>query len=415
MSSPGAVVIGGYANGVGVLRGLARQGVRTAVILTTDHDVAQHSRYAHEAHRVHYLNRRPDALIELLACQRERWRNWALIPTNDYALAALARHRDQLSTSYRVTVPEEEITRRVLDKAITYRYAREVGVDVPASYGLATRATVARLDLVFPLVVKPPESARFWEVLGKKLLVARDRSELIAAVQRVEDAGMAAEVFDLVPGPDNQVYNYTVYMDGRGQPVAEFGLRKLRKAPRFFGVGRAATAAHLPHLRERTIALLQRIGWRGVASVEYKLDPRDGRYRLMEINGRCPLTSALPTRCGVNYPLLAWREHVLREKVSAAPNGWSGVWTHMHADLLYTAVEERGPDWSWREVIGSYTGPWVDAVWSSKDPLPFLAQCAGTFRKAAHGVRNSEVRDEVRNRFHQLPAGMAGSQRAEVG
>ena len=41
MSSPGAVVIGGYANGVGVLRGLARQGVRTAVILTTDHDVAQ--------------------------------------------------------------------------------------------------------------------------------------------------------------------------------------------------------------------------------------------------------------------------------------------------------------------------------------------------------------------------------------
>jgi D-aspartate ligase len=415
MSSPGAVVIGGYANGVGVLRALARQGVRTAVILTTDHDVAQHSRYAHEAHRVHYLNRRPDALIELLDGQRQRWRNWALIPTNDYALAALARYRDQLLTSYRVTVPEEEITRRVLDKAITYQYAREVGVDVPASYGPATRATAARLDLVFPLVVKPPESARFWEVLGKKLLVARNRSELIAAVQRVEDADMAAEVFDLVPGQDNQVYNYTVYLDGRGQPVAEFGLRKLRKAPRFFGVGRAATAAHLPHLRERTIALLQRIGWRGVASVEYKLDPRDGRYRLMEINGRCPLTNALPTRCGVNYPLLAWREHVLREKVSAAPNGWSGVWTHMHADLLYTAVEERGPDWSWREFIRSYTGPWVDAVWSSKDPLPFLAQCAGTFRKAAQGVRDSAVRDEVRNRFHQLPAGMAGSQRAEVG
>jgi D-aspartate ligase len=415
MSRPGAVVIGGYANAVGALRGLAREGVRTAVVLTADHDVAQHSRYAHEAHRVHYLNRRPDGLIELLEAQRERWRGWALIPTNDYGLAALAQYRDQLSRAYRVTVPEEEITQRVLDKAATYRFAREVGVDTATSYGPASRHTAARLDLVFPLVVKPLQSARFWEVFGKKLLVIRNRAELLTAVDRVSDSGMAAEVLDLVPGADDQVYNYTAYLDRWGQPAAEFGVRKLRKAPRFFGVGRAATPADLPHLRERTIALLQRIGWRGTASVEYKLDPRDGRYRLMEINGRCPLINALPTRCGVNYPLLAWREHVLREKVSAAPNGWRGVWTHMHADLLYTMVEDRDPDWSWSEFFRSYTGPWVDAVWSSKDPLPFLAQCAGTFRKAAHGLRDSEVRDEVRNRFHQVPAGMAGSYRAEVG
>ena len=415
MSHPGAVVIGGYSNGVSALRGLAREGVRTAVILTADHDIAQHSRYAHEAHRVHYLNRRPDALIDLLEAQRERWRGWALLPTNDYALAALAQHRDQLSRTYRVTVPEAEITRRVLDKAVTYRFAREVGVDVPTSYGPASRETAARLDLVFPLVVKPLQSARFWEVFGKKLLVVRDRAELIAAVDRVEESRMAADVLDLVPGADDQVYNYTVYLDRWGQPAAELAVRKLRKAPRFFGVGRAATPAQLPHLRERTIALLQRIGWQGIASVEYKLDPRDGRYRLMEINGRCPLINALPTRCGVNYPLLAWREHVLREKVSATPNGWSGTWTHMHADLLYTAIEERGPDWSWLAFIRSYTGPWVDAVWSTKDPVPFLAQCAGTLRKAGHGVRDSQVRDEVRNRFQSVPAPLAGSYRAEAG
>jgi D-aspartate ligase len=408
MSRPGAVVIGGYANGVSVLRGLAREGVRTAVVLTADHDIAQHSRYAHEAHRVHYLSQRPDGLIDLLQRRRAEWRGWALIPTNDYALAALAQYREQLSRTYRVTVPEEEITRRVLDKAITYRFAREVGVDVPRSYGPASRGTAARLDLEFPLVVKPHQSARFWEIFGKKLLVIRNRAELMDAVDRVAHSSIAAEVLDLVPGADDQVYNYTVYMNRWGGPAAEFGLQKLRKAPRFFGVGRAATAAQLPHLRERTLALLQRIGWSGTASVEYKLDPRDGRFRLMEINGRCPLTNALPTRCGVNYPLLAWREHVLREKVDAVPNGWSGVWTHLHADLLYTAAEERGPGWSWLDFISSYAGPWVDAVWSAKDPIPFLAQWVGTFRKAAKGVRDPRVRDEVRNRFQPMPASVPG-------
>ncbi|HEX6434067.1 MAG TPA: hypothetical protein VFZ87_07480 [Gemmatimonadales bacterium] len=414
MSHPGAVVIGGYANGVGALRGLAREGVRTAVVLTTDHDIAQHSRYAHEAHRVHYLNQRPDGLIDLLEARRGQWKNWALIPTNDYALAALAQYRDFLARWYRVTVPEEEVTRRVLDKAITHRLAREVGVDVPHSYGPASRPTAARLDLVFPLIVKPLQSARFWEVFGKKLIVAQDRAELIAAVDRVEQSSMAAEVLDLVPGSDGRVYSYTAYIDRWGQPAAEFASRKLRKAPRHYGVGRAAVPAQVPELRERTLALLQRIGWRGLACVEYKLDPRDGRFRLMEINGRCPLSNALPTRCGVNYPLLAWREHVLRETVSAAANGWNGVWTHLHADLLYTAVEDRGPDWSWPEFIRSYTGPWVDAVWSAKDPIPFLAQWAGTLRKAAKGVRDPRVRDEVHSRFQPMPASVPGPSLTET-
>jgi D-aspartate ligase len=348
-------------------------------------------------------------LLELLEAQRERWRGWALIPTNDYALAAIAQHRDSVSRSYSVTVPEAEITRRVLDKSITYRLAAEVGVDVARSYGPATRETAARLDLAFPLVVKPLQSARFWEVFGKKLLVVLDRSELVAAVDRVAAAGMEAEVLDLVPGPDGNVYNYTVYLDRWGRPAAELACRKLRKAPRHFGVGRAATACDAPELRERTLALLARIGWRGVASVEYKLDARDGRYRLMEVNGRCTLTNALPTRCGINYPLLAWRENALRERVSATSNGWPGVWTHMHADLLYTAMEKREPDWSWKEFAGSYAGPWVDAVWSSKDPLPFLAQWAGTFRKATRSVGDVQIRNEIQTRFHSIPAQPAGS------
>jgi D-aspartate ligase len=410
MMQPGAVVIGGYANGVSVVRGLAREGVRTAVVLTTDHDIAQHSRYAHEAHRVHYLNRRPDGLIDLLEAQRERWRGWALIPTNDYALAAVAQHRETLLRSYSVTVPEEEITRRVLDKSVTYRVAAEVGVDVAQSYGRATRETAARLDLAFPLVVKPDQSARFWEVFGKKLLVVLDRSELIDAVDRVVATGMEAEVLDLVPGPDRNVYNYTMYLDRSGQPAAEFASRKLRKAPRHFGVGRAATACNAPHLRERTLELLRRIEWRGLASVEYKLDARDGRYRLMEINGRPSLTNALPTRCGVNYPLLAWREHAMRQRVSATSNGWPGVWTHMHADILYTAMEKREPDWSWGDFLRSYCGPWVDAVYSPGDPMPFLAQCAGTLRKAVRGLHDAGQLAEVRRRFQSMPTAMSEAQ-----
>jgi D-aspartate ligase len=403
VSKPGAVVIGGYANGVSALRSLAREGVRTAVVLTQPHDIAQHSRYAHESHRVFDLHRRPDCLIDLLQQQRARWRGWALIPTNDYALTALAEHSEVLSSWYPPTVPPAATVRQVVDKGNTYRAAREVGVDVPFSYGPASRATASRRDIRYPVVVKPLTSALFWERLGKKLLVARSPTELVAGLNQIEEAGVAAEVYDLVPGPDTQFYNYTVYLDRLGQPVAEFAFQKMRKGPPFYGVASAARPVLAPQLREPTIALLQRIGWRGIASAEYKLDPRDGRYRLMEINGRCYLSHALATRCGVNYPLLTWLEHARHQRVTAAPNGWRGVWLHMHADLLYTAVQERGGDWSWSEFCRSYAGPWIDAVWSAADPAPFVSQWIGTLRKAAREIREGREMETVRTRLQAMP------------
>jgi predicted ATP-grasp superfamily ATP-dependent carboligase len=263
--------------------------------------------------------------------------------------------------------------------------------------------TAQRSDIVYPVVVKPLQGATFWERFGKKLFVVESPLELIAAIDEVERAGIAAEVFDLVPGSDRDFYNYTVYLDQHGEPAAEFAFRKLRKAPPFFGVARAAEVADLPELREPTIALLQRIGWRGIASAEYKRDPRDGRFRLMEVNGRCYLSHALATRCGINYPLLTWQEHAQRQRVKATGNGWRGVWLHMHADLLYTAVQERGPDWKWGDFIRSYTGPWIDAVWSAADPAPFMAQWRGTLRKAAQEIRDGREMQEVHNRFQAMP------------
>jgi D-aspartate ligase len=401
--APGAVVIGGYANGVSALRSLAREGVRTAVVLTRPHDVAHLSRYAHESHRVLDLHRRPDGLLDLLEEHGKRWRGWALIPTNDDALVTLAEHRERLSRWYPPTVPDPDVVRNVTVKTNTYRAAQEVGVDLPHCYGPASRSTATRTDIRYPVVVKPRESNRFWERFDRKLFVIQNPLELIAAINEIEGAGLPADVYDLIPGPDTQFYNYTVYLDRSGEPAAEFVFRKLRKAPSFYGVARAAEPADVPELREPSLALLRKIGWRGIASVEYKLDPRDGRYRLMEINGRCYLSHALATRCGVNYPLLSWQEHAMRQRVEARSNGWCGLWLHTHADLLYSALENRDESWSWPGFTRGYLGPWIDAVWSAADPLPFVAQWLGTARKAHREVREGRKRETVTHRLQPMP------------
>ena len=56
------------------------------------------------------------------------------------------------------------------------------------------------------------------------------------------------------------------------------------------------------------------------------------------------------------------------------PNGWGGAWIHLHPDLLHSALSRRTGRMSWRDFRAPYRRPWIEAVWSARDPVPFAAQ-----------------------------------------
>ncbi|HET7584063.1 MAG TPA: hypothetical protein VFK13_04100 [Gemmatimonadaceae bacterium] len=403
---PGAIVVGGGENGLAAVRALATEGVRVALVCTRPSDLAQHSRYVSAVHRLHGFQEEPRLLIDLLESHANSYAGWAVIPTNDYALAVLAQEQDRLARWYPPTVPSWPVTQQVVDKAITCRLARELGIDLPQSYGPA--ATFTEYESVrYPVIVKPVQGHLFWDVFGRKLFVAHTEAELRTAVEAVRAAALEAELFDLVPGPDDHVFEYSTYVDLTGEPMAEFAARKLRQGPPFYGVARAATMVDPAPLREPSLAMARRLGWRGLLNIEYKLDPRDGRYRLLEVNGRCFLSHGLAWRAGMNYPLLMWRERALGQAVQCTPNGWRGTWIHLHADLLYTAMCLGREQWRWRDFVRSYTGPRTFAVLSARDPKPSVVQWARTVKKAARVLANAGERSAVRARVQRMPAAEA--------
>jgi predicted ATP-grasp superfamily ATP-dependent carboligase len=398
----GAIVIGGYASAVGVVRELACAGVPVDVVLTMPQDIAHYSRFVRRHHWLLELQDRPESLVELLEARRDAWRGWAIVPTNDYAVIALARYRDRLERHYAVTVPPWEITRRIIDKGQTYRIASAVGIATPRSYGPATRKLLQRAELQFPVLVKPNEGHVFATRFGKKLFLARSRVELDLAIERADEAGLCCEVYELIPGPDNLFYDYQVYIDRNGHPVGEFCLRKLRLAPPHFGVARACETADVAELREPTLELLRRLEWRGPASVCYKQDPRDGRFRLIEVNGRSVLPHGLARRVGINYALMGYSESVHGTLEGDSRNGWRGFWIHLHEDLLYTAMCLRSERLSWRDFRRSYLGPKTFPVWSRRDPVPFFAEWANTVRKAPRTLLDRRSRAEILGRVQSV-------------
>jgi predicted ATP-grasp superfamily ATP-dependent carboligase len=375
VDSPGAVVIGGYVNALGLVRALGERGLRVAVVRTKPFDVAHRSRWcgAHEA--ALDLHERSGALAEVLLERRARdWRGWTLIPACDEGIAAVAEHRERLDSGYRVVAPHPDAARYLLDKSLMWEAARAAGLDVPARYGAGEAAR-------FPAVVKPLASYRFAARFGTKVGVARDPRELERWFARMD--GIPGAAFEVVPGGDDAIVCSAVFLDERSRPLASCTLRKLRQGPPGFGDARVARIVDDdPRLREATVEVARRIGLRGVAVAEFKRDARDGRLRFIEINGRSVVYNAALRRAGFDIAGLSLGER------PAGASGWRGTWAHLHPDVLYSLRERLGR----ARFMAPYRGPWMEAVWSRRDPVPFVAQWArpprrGTSPLAARAPR----------------------------
>ena len=384
----GAVIAGGYVNALGMVRSFAGRGLPVSVVTTKPFDIAHRSRFASGNDTAPEVEHHPGQLVDVLERRAPEWGGRVVFPTNDATMAALAAAHDSLSGSYTLAVPPAEVAAVFLDKRLMRAAAARAGLDLPAYHGPADRAT-AELELDYPVVVKPARTFPFASVFGVKLFVADSRAGLLRCVERLERAGLEADVYELVPGDDELFYAHCTYIDGTGEPLAGLTVHKLRQGPPLYGDARVAEVVpDPPGVREATIELLRGMGHRGIASAEFKRDARDGRLKFIEVNGRSFVYNGLVRRAGLDMAALALADYSGSRADARAPEGWGGAWIHLHPDLLHSVASRRVAPLGWSDFIAPYRGRWIEAVWSARDPLPFAAQWAHPPRRpASNGAR----------------------------
>ena len=130
----GAVVIGGDYQGLGIVRSLGRQGVPVCVV-DDELSISRYSRYATKFVKLANLHDERvvvDSLLEL--GKRLGLEGWVLYPTREELVAAISRHRSELSEVFRVPTPRWESVKWAWDKRNTYRLAGELGIPVPVTH-----------------------------------------------------------------------------------------------------------------------------------------------------------------------------------------------------------------------------------------------------------------------------------------
>lgn len=315
-AQPPVIVLGGDTSALSVARSLGPTGV-------TVHGVgvaafAQRSRFLRTIPVRRDLDPESAWARCLLGPATEHLRGAVVLATSDVGLLVLARHRERLLGRFRLDECDVPAQLAMLDKLCTYQRAREADVPTPRFWQVDGPADLERYrgELVYPLIVKPLLShefkARFPGI--KKFRVVADFAELLAAHRELDGAGVAVMLVEKIPGSDEQLCSYATYLDPAGNPTYDFTKRVIRRFPPNEGLACYHVTDHDLEVKDLALALLKHVGLRGVASVEFIRDVRDGQLKLIECNARFSAANPLVAAAGLDlaqhvYSRILGRRH----------------------------------------------------------------------------------------------------------
>ena len=368
----GALVTGADYRGLGIIRSLGRRGIPVWVLKQDGQLLGAASRYASRS--LPYPSSADEekqlAFFQELAI-KGGIAGWALFPTSDDAATLIARHHQALADCYQLTTPPWDALRWACDKRLLYRLAVDLGIDSPWTFSPHNRDELAALECPFPVIVKPAMRLGFNRLTRDKAWRVDNRTSLLA---RYDEACrlLSPEMLviqELLPGYGESQFSFAALCrDGR--PLASIVARRTRQFPIDFGrFSTFVESIDEPQVIEPAARLLAAIRITGLVEVEFKRDPRDGKFKVLDINPRVWGWHTLGVRAGVDFSYLAWR--LVKGEPVAEVQGRAGArWIRMGSDFPMAMQEILTGRLSLSNYLKSLRGSLECAMFAWDDPMP---------------------------------------------
>ena len=353
--APAVVCEVGWVNGLGAIRSLGRAGVPVVAVDHRDFAIGFRSAYAFPVSA-------PDPVVDergfidsMVALGDALGRPAPVFPTHDEHLNSLARHKDELGERFRYPFPDWDVLEPLQSKRHQIDTAEALGLAAPRTLhprSLEECRSAAR-EIGYPVLVKPSDNIIFKRLYRRQAFLCELPGELDDAYSKAGPYEPMLQEF--IPGGDELLWTLGAAIGRDGEVLATFSGHKLRQTRKNMGSARVGEAVWDEEVVESGLALLKELGFYGVAQVEWKRDPRDGRLKLIEVNPRLWQWHGLAGACGADITLAAYWDLVGDRRPPKTTKGCSKRWaiSVMHGQ---SAAFNRPP--------------YVDGVFAADDPKP---------------------------------------------
>ena len=370
-----AFVSGLEMSGYGIVRSLGRAGVPVFALTDGVEDFGHSSKYCRVIGT--YSGNDDENLVceKLVACGKSFPEKPVLFVTSDWFALLAARHQEELSPYYEFHWVPAETLACVTHKARIHQFCEQHDVLVARTHFTQPGEDLGRSarDFLFPCLVKVVRHFDRAALPPVDLLVFHSTAELLELYNRHPELRGKTLWQEIIEGDDDNVFECNVLIRKSGEAGGIACVRRLRQYPPRFGMMSYGRSEENESVIAETLRLLGLLDYRGLANVEFRYRPKDGRYYFIEMNPRLPWSTPLFTKAGVNLPYRAYLDLIGAGDDAFRARQEDGVYVlSFNHDAGWYARTRREREIGFWEWLRSMRKARAHAWWDWRDPKPGL-------------------------------------------
>lgn len=227
-----------------------------------------------------------------------------LMPCSDAWLQSVTNLDDDICERFRRWSPNCDVIDTFVDKNKFRNVLETLDLPHPRSYFLARDVEEWRIpdDVFQSAFLKPHDSAAYFARFGVKARFVSDFDDAIHCAQETWASDLDVLLQEYVPGPPTNHYFIDGYRPMDGSATRYLARQRLRMFPLDFGNSTDMVSVPLAVVEpalETLETLFGETGFYGIFSAEFKIDSRDGLFKIIEVNVRPWWYVDFSDRCGL--------------------------------------------------------------------------------------------------------------------
>ena len=302
-------------------------------------------------------------------------RKGILFPIGDIEVFTILKNKKDLEKYFLFPVSGLDVTDKLLNKSQFYNLLEKLKIDYPKTFFPKNLSDLKEIDkkINYPCFIKPAYSASFVVDFKTKMFFAKNRSQLNSFFKKSQSKKHIIMVQEIIPGDATHLYGFNGHSNKNSNLSCSFTSRRIREWPKKAGCACSVEACDVPELKEIIDKIIKKIKYFGIIDSDFKKDPRDGKFKLLDINPRFWMQISLPERCGINLPYISYMETLGNTIDKVYSQDDNIKWFFMIDDLRSARAGISKGDISIINWLTSLKGKKEFAIFNINDPFPMFS------------------------------------------